>query len=116
MSLVLVGKQPLDQLEKYARTHFSSIVNKNLEVANFELDPMFDSSSLGHLIKYVPIKESKILTIKWPRLMPTKQYWDGNPLHYISYVLGHEGKNSLLSELIKQDLAVDIVAGPWNRL
>ena len=57
---------------------------------------MFDKSSLGKIIKYVPIKEERILTIEWPKLKSTKKYWDGNPLHYIAHVLGHEAKASTL--------------------
>ena len=30
------------------------------------------------------------------------------PLHYFSHLLGHEGENSILSYLKKEDLAVDI--------
>lgn len=62
---------------------------------------MYDETTLGHLVQFVPIKELRLLTIKWPKLPSTKDMWDGNPLNYISNVLGHEGKNSLLSELIK---------------
>ena len=35
---------------------------------------------------------------------------------YLSHSLGHEGENSLLSELIRQDLAVKVMAGPSYRL
>ena len=77
---------------------------------------MFDESSLGHLIKFVPIKELRLLSIKWPKLPSTKEKWDGNPLKYLSHVLGHEGENSLLSELIKQDLAITLSSGCYGRL
>ena len=50
MSLCLVGNHPLNDLEKYAREHFSEIVDKNLELVDFSNDPMYDESSLGHLI------------------------------------------------------------------
>jgi insulysin len=42
--------------------------------------------------------------------------WKSKPLSYISHLVGHEGKNSLLSELIKQDLATGLSAGPMERL
>ena len=64
----------------------------------------------------VPVKESKLLTIKWPKLPSVKNYWNGNPLLYLSNAIGHEGENSLLSELIRQDLAVSVMAGPSSRL
>ena len=36
--------------------------------------------------------------------------------HYLSHVLGHEGPNSLLSELIKASLATGLSAGSSARL
>lgn len=42
--------------------------------------------------------------------------WRSKPLNYISHVVGHEGPNSLLSELIKQGLATSLSAGEKYRL
>lgn len=36
------------------------------------------------------------------------------PGKYISHLLGHEGENSLLSHLIKEDLAQELSCGPNN--
>ena len=101
MSLSLVGNHSLNTLEKFAREKFSDIVDKDLSLADLSDDPMFDGNTLGHLVKFIPIKELKSLTIKWPKLPTTKDLWNGNPLNYLSHILGHEGENSLLSELIK---------------
>jgi len=49
----------------------------------------------------VPEKDLKQLKITWPELPPAAHKWDSKPLNYISHVIGHEGPNSLLSELIK---------------
>ena len=37
--------------------------------------------------------------------------WLTKPLHYLSHVIGHEGPNSLLSELKRQGLAIALSAG-----
>ena len=58
----------------------------------------------------------RLLTIKWPKLPCTKKIWDGNPLGYLSHIFGHEGENSLLSELVKQDLAINLSSCPGTRL
>ena len=69
---------------------------------DYSHDLMYDSdTALGHLIKIVPVKDVRKLEIKWPMLPDSRHLWDGDPLSYISHVIGHEGKNSLLSELIK---------------
>ena len=101
MSLALVGNYSLDDLENLARENFSDVVNKDLKVSSYEDDPMYGPDALGHLIKFVPIKELRRLTLKWPQLPPVKDMWDGDPFRYLSYAVGHEGQNSLLSELIK---------------
>ena len=64
----------------------------------------------------MPVKDTKVLTINWPKLPSIKSYWDGNPLDYLANAIGDEGKHSLLSELIKQDYAVKLMAGPALRL
>lgn len=67
------------------------------------------------MVKIVPIKDVRSLSIDWPMMPSTKPYWDANPLDYLSHVIGHEGKNSMLSELIRQDLASGVFAYPKLR-
>ena len=106
MSLCLVGNHPINMLEELAVEHFSAIQNKNLTLKDFTNEKsLFDETTLGHLVKIVPIKDMRQLTLTWPQLPDSRHLWDANPLSYISHVIGHKGKNSLLSELIRQDLA-----------
>ena len=55
------------------------------------------------------------MEVLWPMLPNALPYWETKPLSYISHNLGHEGKNSLLSELIKQDLVASLNSGSGNR-
>ena len=116
MSLCIVGNQSLDDLEQFAIKHFSSVENKNLALKDYSQDPMFHDSAIGHILRYVPLKKSTMLSINWPHLSSTKGYWDGSPLIYLGHLIGDEGKGSLLSELIKQGLAVNLMAGAKNKL
>ena len=116
MSLCVVGNHDLDVMEEMVRKHFGTVENKHLELRDFSSDPLFDDTVIGHLVQFVPVKDTKMLTINWPRLPSVKSYWDGNPLNYLANALGDEGKHSLLSELIRQDLAVKLMAGPALRL
>lgn len=116
MSLCIVGNHSLDVLEGYARNHFSAVVDKDYKLDDFTNDVMYDQNTLGHIVRFVPKKESRELSVVWPRLPSIKNFWDGSPLDYISHVIGHEGKNSLLSELVKQDLAVSLQSGPYERM
>jgi insulysin len=84
---------------------------------DYSSDVMYDSdNAFGHMIKIVPVKDVKRLEIKWPMLHDSRNLWEGDPLSYISHLIGHEGKNSLLSELIRMDLATSISAGNYKRL
>ena len=116
MTLVLVGNHTLEDLQNMAVENFADIVNKNLLLHDYTKgDPLYDHNTLGHLIKIVPIKDLRLLTISWPQLPEARIMWDSNPMNYISRCMGHEGKNSLLSQLIKDDLATALNAGSISR-
>ena len=67
MSLCLVGNYEIDALEELAVEHFSAVENKDLGLVNFkDGPPMFDDSTFGHMIKIVPVKDNKSLSITWP--------------------------------------------------
>lgn len=116
MSLCLVGNHSIDTLEQLAVDNFSEITNKDLVLKDFTAGPaLYDETAYSHIIKIIPIKDTRTITIAWPQLPSTEALWEGDPLQYISHVLGHEGQNSLLSELIKQDLASALSCGPQTR-
>ena len=117
MTLCLVGNHSLDSLEELAVEHFHEVENKELQLRDYVAagQPLFDQESMGHLVKIVPIKDLRQLTVTWPGLPGSRHLWDGDPLAYISHVMGHEGPNSLLSELIKQDLASSLSSGSSTR-
>jgi insulysin len=78
---------------------------------------MFDhATGYGHIYKIVPLKDIKELSIKFPNLPDQRGNWSNKSLSYLTHVLGHEGKNSLTSELIKQDLAMGVSVGPEMRV
>jgi insulysin len=64
MKLVLLGSQPIDQLEKWALDLFSTIENKNLSIPAYH-DLPFDKSNLGRFVKLVPVNDGEYLSIKW---------------------------------------------------
>jgi insulysin len=57
MSLVLVGRQNVDELQKYAETYFSEIQNKDYPVRDFSNEVCFDKEhTFGKIFKIVPAK------------------------------------------------------------
>ena len=118
MCLCLVGNYSLDELEEMAIDKFATIKDKGISRRDFSLEaPIYKEDELGLIIKIVPIKNQKQLTIKWPELPVTDKMvlWRTRAMNYISHNIGHEGKNSLLSELIRQGLATTCDSGTSHR-
>ncbi|CAK67395.1 unnamed protein product (macronuclear) [Paramecium tetraurelia] len=114
MKLVIYGSQPIETLEGWAQTYFEGIQNKNLAPPSYNVMP-FDQTNMGQLIKYVPIKNQDHLELIYiiDYLYP---HYRSCPGKYLSHLIGHEGENSLLSLLIKEDLAQELSAGPSNTM
>ena len=116
MNLVLVSRLSLDQLQKIAETNFTEVENRDLPFRDFSNEKVFDlEHSFGKIYKVIPTKNLKALHLEW--IMPVTSTFDRvKSCRYLSHVLGHEGPNSLLSELIRQELATTLSAGSHPRL
>jgi insulysin len=115
MNLVMVGRHPLEDLEKLAIENFNAVENKNVKLIDFSQEVVYDHDSYGHLIKIVPNKNIKQLNLMW-NLPPSVIYWKEKPNSVLSHLLGHEGRNSLLSQLIKEGLATGLNASCSSRI
>lgn len=97
MALAVVGKEPLPQLRQWVIEKFSDIPNtgkKRLEVDA----PLFAPGQLPARVNIVPVKDRRGLSLIFP-VPPVEQHRRSKPTHFISHLLGHEGKGSLLSLL-----------------
>ncbi|XP_078074685.1 nardilysin-like [Mustelus asterias] len=111
MTLAVQSKETLDTLEDWVKEIFSSIPNNGLPKPDFSdaRDP-FDTSAFNKLYRVVPVKKVHSLNITWS-LPPQKQHYRIKPLHYISWLIGHEGKGSVLSLLRTRCLALALFGG-----
>jgi len=114
MKLCVYGKEDLDTLEKWTREMFSDVKNHDTVLPKIEEIP-FDKEHLGTLWKVVPIEDSDYLEIQWVTENINPYYRD-NPGHYITTLIGHEGKNSLLSYLIDEGLALELSAYHYTHM
>uniref|UniRef100_A0A8I6GH79 Nardilysin convertase n=1 Tax=Rattus norvegicus TaxID=10116 RepID=A0A8I6GH79_RAT len=111
MTLVVQSKETLDTLEKWVTEIFSQIPNNGLPKPNFShLTDPFDTPAFNKLYRVVPIRKIHALTITWA-LPPQQQHYRVKPLHYISWLVGHEGKGSILSYLRKKCWALALFGG-----
>ena len=115
MTLVLCSNHTLDQMEEYAVKYFSSIVNKNVTVPSYSEPKAFDDKNLGYLYKVEPVKNENKISFFIP-IEYVEWLHDTKPADYISHCIGHEGEGSLLSALIRDNLAGEVTSYQGNML
>lgn len=109
MKLVILGKEPIATLQKWAEEKFSNIPNRNISTQDITFD-FFESDFLPAKIEVNSIMDRRSMSIAFP--VPSAfKYKKSQPISYLSNLIGHEGKGSLLSELKSQQLVDSLSAG-----
>ncbi len=109
MTLAVVGKASLDQLESWVRHYYAPIENRHLETLRF--DPNFSPTKPTlRLIRMEPVMDLRSLTLEFA-LPATNPYYDSKPGQLLGSILGDEGAGSLLSVLKAEGLATGLGAG-----
>ncbi|KAH8300473.1 hypothetical protein KR018_008259, partial [Drosophila ironensis] len=110
----LQSLESLDELEGMVLEKFSEIKNKNVEVPDWPRHP-YAEERYGQKVKIVPIKDLRSLTISFTTDDLT-QFYKSGPDNYLTHLIGHEGKGSILSELRRLGWCNDLMAGHQNTL
>ncbi|KAJ8277501.1 hypothetical protein GJAV_G00075860 [Gymnothorax javanicus] len=111
MTLTVQSKETLDTLEEWVREIFSKISNNGLLKPDFShLQDPFDTPAFNKLYRIIPVKKVHALSIIWA-LPPQGRHYRVKPLHYISWLIGHEGTGSILSLLRKRCWALSLFGG-----
>lgn len=110
MHLVVIASEPLDTLVQMVADKFSPIENRGHSATVFP-DRMTRDDTRGKVIYIEPIKELRQMSLTWE--LPTKLAGrlDEQPDRLVGYILGHEGKESLLAYLKSEGLATGLAAG-----
>ena len=109
MTLVVYGKQSLDQLEALIRERFSHIPNRHLKRSQYTM-PLFKPGSQPQLLRVQSLKETRQLQLSFP-IPSTRDQYGIKPTSYIANLLGHEGRGSLLYVLKKAGWVDGLSAG-----
>ena len=104
MKLIIVSSLPLEQLKKMTVEEFSGISNTGAQPTRNAL-PLFIPTSPSKMVYIEPIKNIRELTLVWDVPGNVKLSQETKPDSLISFVLGHEGKESLLAQLRQEQLA-----------
>ena len=109
MALTVMGNLSLDELEALVRKHFNAIVDHNLPDLSYPQDFLQPTPAI-QVLSVQPLAETRSVTVEFP--LPTVQReFEAKPLELIGFVLGHEGRGSLLSVLKSKNLATGLFAG-----
>ena len=109
MGLALLSTHTLDEMEGWAREYFSSVKNFNLERNNH--DPIvFDKKETTRIAQIEPVKDLRDMQITFS-LPSTRNMYQSKPGRQFGFILGHEGKGSLLSYLKNKGWALSLSAG-----
>lgn len=109
MSLVVLGGESLDALERMVQEGFTTVPKRDTDV-NANYPPLFDPFSLPASLEIKPEKELRQLTFNFP-IPNHDQFYRKKPYAYIAHLLSHEGPGSLLSLLKRLGWADNIHAG-----
>ncbi|XP_061897339.1 nardilysin-like isoform X2 [Entelurus aequoreus] len=111
MTLAVQSKEKLDTLEEWVREIFSKVPNNGFPKPDFSdmLDP-FDTPAFNKLYRVVPVRKVHALNITWA-LPPQEKHYRVKPLHYMSWLIGHEGTGSILSVLRRKCWALALFGG-----
>ncbi|XP_065653291.1 insulin-degrading enzyme-like isoform X1 [Hydra vulgaris] len=97
MTLVVLGKESLIDLEKMVVSKFKDIANKNT-IMSFSSEHPYSQDQLSLSFNVATIKNHHSLQLRFP--MPDLHAWyKKKPEYYVSHLIGHEGEGSLLSLL-----------------
>ena len=97
MTLVVLGRESIDQLKAMVNSRFSKIVDRQVLIEPYR-HPYVQTEKLPLHITYIPLKESREISLLFllPNLSAHKQ---SKPARYLANLIGHEGQGSLLHML-----------------
>ena len=109
MRLIVISPLPLEQLTDLVVKDFKEVPNLKRPQENLSA-PLFLPEPPSYV--YIePIKNVRKLTLIWDLPPKFSHMKDSKPDSIICYVLGHEGKGSLLADLKEEKLAEAITCG-----
>ncbi len=111
MTLCLMSKKSLDWMETNTKKYFTEIKNKKTDRPKFK-EEYIPLEKNFRMIKMKPVKNTRQLLFEFG-LPETVSDYKHKTLSLLGFLIGHEGKGSLLSLLKKKNLATGLSAGGY---
>lgn len=110
MSLIVYSNQPIEKLRDMVVADFQGVLNQDSAPTTAAGRIMPDSLH-GEMVYVEPVKHLHMVTIVWELPKEFVDMKDTQPDHLVCTVLGHEGEESLLAQLKREDLAEGLRCG-----
>lgn len=110
MNLVILWNKPIEYCEKLVTETFGLVENNDVVRKKYNGKPFNTTKREGlcyKLVKSIPINNINKLIFYW-QLPNVDKYFKRKPLHYISYLLGHEQIHSAYGVLKKKGLITSL--------
>lgn len=109
MGLVVLSKEPLDEMEPWVTEMFSPIENRNLEPVIREA-PVFKPDQLPATLRHDNLRDHYEVSYSFP-IPSIHELYRNKPVQYLSNLLGHEGEGSLHKLLTEKGWINSLAAG-----
>ncbi|GAA5990267.1 hypothetical protein JCM5350_000445 [Sporobolomyces pararoseus] len=110
--LVVLSKDSLDKTTQIVVEQFSKVKNRNLSPPNFVGSPLTEKE-LGRTLFVKSVRDTRSFEFTFP--FPDESKWySTKPGGFLSHLIGHEGKGSILSLLKERGWANGMSAGAGN--
>jgi insulysin len=109
MSLVVLGKDPLEDLAAVVEGLFLKVTNRNIPVPVFPPDAC-TPEELGVMVEVVPVKDVHQILLSFP-IEDLSQHYESKPAYYLAYLISHKGRGSILADLKEKGWATSVSAG-----
>ncbi|XP_014281647.1 nardilysin [Halyomorpha halys] len=112
MTLAIQARVTIETLEKWVVKYFSDIPSNNFDPIK-PTEPhenLFDKNKFNQMYFIESVNDNILLELNW-HLPPTKSLYKYKPANVLSWVIGHEGKGSLISYLRNKLWALGLSAG-----
>ena len=109
--LVVQSQHSLDSLQDWVTDCFSPVPNNGSAREEFStMTEPFNTPAFHQLYHVLPVQTVYKVDLTWA-LPPLGDRYREKPLHYLAWLIGHEGRGSLLSFLKRKVWALSLTAG-----
>lgn len=113
MKLVVLGREELDELEKWVVELFSEVPDQNLSKQRWDGINVYEDSQCATEVFVKPVMDKRTLELLFP-YPDEEELYASKPGHYISHLIGHEGPGSILAYIKAKGWANSLSSGAHN--